>query len=128
MTTGRINQVAFLHDVAARMHANAVRHWSNTGSERHSFEQWAKATRFEGLIMPPNALHPRERAPTTRPAMTTEDVKAERDAGYRVRCPPKDGCRQKGANGTRRFHRVRYRCKNRSIVTARTQALFGARQ
>jgi len=34
--------------------------------------------------MPPNALHPRERAPTTRPAMTTEDVKAERDAGYRV--------------------------------------------
>lgn len=51
MTTGRINQVAFLHDVAAHMIAPAAlqqddsRHQINTGHERHSFKQYAEATR-----------------------------------------------------------------------------------
>ena len=59
MTTGRINQVAFLHDVAA---PHACRHrttWEQRG-ERASFVRARdKGNTFKGLpnhIMPPNAL------------------------------------------------------------------------
>ena len=84
MTTGRINQVAFLQDVAA---PHACRHrtaWEQR-RERASFVRARdKGNTFEGLpdhIMQPNALHPRDRAPTTRAATTHQGAKAERARG-----------------------------------------------
>lgn len=74
-------------------------------------KQFIRGNTFERIlehIMPPNALHPRERAPTTRPATSLERAEAEHDAGFGVRHAPDKGCRQKGINETRRFHHVRY--------------------
>ena len=114
-----------------RRSSHAVTYWRPLGQqrapdqrgERASFvETICKGNTFERLlkhIMPPNAPHPRERAPTTRPATSLGKAEAERDAGFGVRRAPNEGCRQKRTNETRRFHHVRYRCKNRSIAAAR---------
>ena len=116
MTTGRINQVAFLHDVETRLSPPVTSPWRQgsggrqCGSERHSFEGQYKGNTFEVLSsISCRQMHciRESEQPTTRAATSLGKAKAERDAGFRVRRAPGEGCRQKGTNETRRFHRVR---------------------
>lgn len=140
MTTGRINQVAFLHDVAARMptplrrHLPLPREGARRGnievrqceSERHSFVLRLSNTQANTRPRKSPSASCRQmhriresEQPTTRAATSLAKAKAERDAGFRVRRTPSEGCRQKGLTRLDASIARGNRCKSRPTATAR---------
>lgn len=79
------------HDSTSRPPAGRQQAPNQHGPRASFVQAICRGNTFERLpehIMPPNAPHPRERAPTTRAATSLGKAEAERDASFRVRRAP----------------------------------------